>query len=56
MTLSKMEDLLLVLPSLNLSILDAGILIMVQPRSKIDDVLIDMVAYPMSFLSMSVAF
>jgi len=47
-----MEDLCLVHPALNLSILDAGILIMVQ-QVRLMMFSLNMVDYPMSFLSLS---
>ena len=45
-------DLHLVLPAMNLSILDAGILIMVQ-QVRLMMFTFNMVFYPMSFLSLS---
>ena len=50
-----MVDLHLVLPAMNLSILDAGILIMVQ-QVRLMMFTLNMVDYPMSFLSMSTFF
>ena len=46
-------DLHLVLLALNLSILNACILIMMQKVYKIDDFALNMVNYPMCFLSLS---
>ena len=48
-----LADLHLVLPAMHVSVLDAGILIMVQ---QVDDVLTDdvLVDYSMSFLSLSI--